>query len=117
IERLPADLAALDNGEAVTKPAQQPSEQVQTQGLTLQQLTADERDRLGLGDNGIRVSAVETGAGAAAGLRVGDVLLADGKHRVQPPAASADRVKGEQGPLALLVWRHGERLYLALQPD
>src|SRR5699024_6735584 len=39
IERLPANLAALDNGEASTKPAQQPSEQVQTQGLTLQQLT------------------------------------------------------------------------------
>src|SRR5699024_2601844 len=114
IETLPADLAALAAGGAGGATQHSP-QQVHSQGLTLQQLDADERKRLGLGDNGVRVAALEAGAGAEAGLRVGDVILAVGKHWVDSPATFTALVKDHDGPLALLVWRDGDRLYLALR--
>lgn len=114
IKPLPVDLAALSRDEAT--PAQTP-EQQQTQGLTLQQLSADERAQMGLGDNGIRVVGVDDGAGAEAGLLTGDVILAVGKDWIRSPAAFVAAIKNHNNPLALLVWRHGDRLYLALQPQ
>lgn len=114
IGALPADLAAL--GDADPAQHNDAPQRVHTLGLTLEALTPEQRQRLGVGDNGVRVTAISAGAGAEAGLRVGDIILAVGKHWVDAPAQFVRRIEQASGPVALLVWRDGARLYLALQP-
>lgn len=112
---LPDDLAALGDAGQPPQHNEEP-QRVHSQGLTLEALTAAQRQRLGVSANGVRVVAVTAGAGARAGLRVGDIILAVGEHRIDTPAQFVAQVAQGNGPVALLVWRDGARLYLALQP-
>ena len=114
IGTLPKDLAALDHPDTEQDDTQ---EQTRSQGLTLELLDSKARERLGVKDHGVRVTTVAAGAGADAGLQSGDIVLAVGKQWVDSPAALVEQLAQADGPVALLVWRDGERLYLALYPQ
>lgn len=116
IGTLPTDLAAL-GGQGNPEQPRDSRARLEELGLTLESLSADERSSLGLGDSGVRVSGVGEGTGARAGLRPGDIILAVGKHRVDSPAAFVKQLSEGDGPKALLVWRNGQRLYLAMHPE
>lgn len=83
-------------------------------GLRLRGLTEEERRETGLEQGGVRVVDVDRGAGADAGLRPGDVILGLGAERIRDADTLRERLAGMEGTVALLVWRDGARLYLAL---
>src|SRR5699024_1848019 len=85
IGALPKDLAAL-GAPAEPEQPEQTLKRTQSQGMTLERLTAEQRSQLGLGGNGVRIAKVQDGAGARAGLQPGDVILAVGKQWVDSPA-------------------------------
>lgn len=113
IEVLPRDLTTPDTSTK-QESAGQTTTRLEALGLTLKPLTADQRSRLALGDHGVRVTDVEDGAGARAGLQPGDIILAVGKSWLKSPDALGQRLSKANGPVALLVLRDGQRLYLAL---
>ncbi len=89
-------------------------------GLTVQNLTPEIAENLGMGDvKGVVVTRVEPGRPAdEAGLRRGDVILevnrqrGRGRDRVQQSVAGARR-----GKSVLLLVRRGENtIFLALKP-
>jgi serine protease Do len=84
-------------------------------GMALRELTAAERESLGV-DFGLVVSRVLAGPAAASELLAGDVILAVGEQPIRSrrefDELVASRAKGE--PLALLVRRGEAVLYVAL---
>ena len=90
------------------------NEEASVLGLRLRGLTDEERRETGLEQGGVRVVDVDRGAGADAGLRPGDVILGLGAERIRDAATLRERLAGMEGSVALLVWRDGTRLYLAL---
>lgn len=116
IGELPKKLAMTRSPEPSKK--QDVPEQLTSQGLTLEALTEDERRRLGIKGHGVRITDVSQGPGAKAGLKAGDIILAVGKQWIDTPAAFAQRMNNaDAGPVALLVVRDGERVYLAIRPE
>lgn len=116
IGALPEDVTALDGDADESAPQDAPA-RLESQGLTLEQLTAEQREQLGLGDNGVLVSAIRHGAGAEAGVQRGDIILAIGKHWLQSPPDFTAALANGDSPVALLIWRDGQRLYLAMHPS
>ncbi|ERJ18280.1 serine protease Do protein [Salinisphaera shabanensis E1L3A] len=110
IEKLPKDLAAATAPAEEEKPLEQPY------GLTLESLDTAARRELELDQGGVRVTDVADGAGAQAGLEPGDIVLAVGSRHVEDVAALRNALDNADGPVALLVWREGTRLYLAMRP-
>jgi serine protease Do len=84
--------------------------------LTLESLDTAARRELELDQGGVRVTDVADGAGAQAGLEPGDIVLAVGSRHVEDVAALHNALDNADGPVALLVWREGTRLYLAMRP-
>ncbi|MES1930059.1 protease Do [Salinisphaera dokdonensis CL-ES53] len=111
IEKLPKDLLA--GGPTKDKA---PEQAKQPFGLTLESLDTAQRRELELEQGGVRVTEVAEGAGADAGLQPGDVVLAVGSKNVEDVAALRKALKTADGPVALLVLREGNRLYLAMRP-
>ena len=111
IEKLPKDLLA--RGGAGEQPAEKTR---QPYGLTLESLNTAQRRELELEQGGVRVTEVGEGAGAQAGLQPGDVVLAVGSKNVEDAAALRAALEAAKGPVALLVLREGNRLYLAMRP-
>lgn len=110
IEALPEDLMTRAGGGEPRR------EQSRPYGLTLEPLDETERRRLDLEQDGVRIGAVAEGAGAEAGLQPGDVVLAVGSEKVGSPEALREALEAADGPVALLVVREGNRLYLAMRP-
>lgn len=121
-ERLTLTLGEVpDNGPVAALPdngndgdAGQPDAAAQALGLGLRTLAAEEWRELGLEQGGVQVTSVAEGPGAQAGLQAGDVILGVGAERITDAKALERRLGDAQGPVALLVWRDGSRLYLAL---
>ncbi len=112
IEALPQDL--MQRGRSPVP--EEPAEDTRINGLTLEELSDQARDELGLSDDaGVEVVAVDEGAGARAGLQPGDIILAVGREQVGSVAALREYLGEAEGPVALLVLREGNRLYLALR--
>jgi len=111
VEKLPSDLAA-----ASASPDQAQSKRKQPYGLSLESLDTAARRELELEQGGVRVTEVDEGAGAQAGLQPGDVVLAVGSTQVEDAGALRAALKAAEGPVALLVLREGNRLYLAMRP-
>ncbi|WP_423820934.1 DegQ family serine endoprotease [Salinisphaera sp. SPP-AMP-43] len=84
-------------------------------GLSLESLDTKQRGTLGLDRGGVRVTEVTPGPGAEAGLQAGDVILSVGSTDVEDRQAVLDALRAADGPVALLVWRDGVRLYLPMQ--
>lgn len=110
IEKLPAHLAG-----AGALPGPEPEDQ-QPFGLTLESLDMAGRRELGIEQGGVRVTDVGAGAGADAGLQPGDVVLAVGSRNVEDATTLRATLGEADGPVALLVLRDGNRLYLAIRP-
>lgn len=89
-------------------------------GMSLEQLTPDTAQRLGLRGNeqGLVISELDpSGAAAAAGLAEGDVILEVNRQAVRS-ASDFDAAMGRSSgrPALLLVNRRGNSIYLTLQP-
>jgi serine protease Do len=86
-------------------------------GLTVQELSADERNKAKVVSGGVRIAAVAAGAGREAGLEAGDVILSISGQEVDSLARYGE-VIGRLTPgqtVPLLVQRQGSPLFLALQ--
>lgn len=86
-------------------------------GLTVQDLSADERSKAKVISGGVRVSGVGPGIGREAGVQTGDVILSISGQEVDS-AARYREVVGRLTPgqsVPMLVQRQGSPLFLALQ--
>ena len=99
-------------------------EEKQMMGLTLQPLTADNAEQLGLraGSDGLVVTAVDEASDAfEKGLRAGDVITEAGQQAVVSLKDLEDRVAeakdGGRKSLLLLVRREGNPRFVALPLD
>ncbi len=88
-------------------------------GLKLGELSAEQREQLGLEKGGLLITDVEEGPGARAGLRPGDVLLKLAGREVEDLAQFRELVKGlpTGRPLPLLVLRGDAPMFLAMRLD
>jgi serine protease Do len=84
--------------------------------IVVSDLTKAQRAKTGIGEVGVLVKEVAEGPAARAGIRPGDVILRIGSHDVRDAAQLARLVgklpKGK--PVPVLIWRHGNTLFLAL---
>jgi len=121
------DQSDTDSSQAPHKPKAPPQDRGQSQGqgttqgpplgLTVQDLSADERSKAKVVTGGVRLSAVGPGPGREAGLQTGDVLLSIAGQEVDT-AARYGEVVGRLTPgqtVPMLVQRQGSPLFLALQ--
>ena len=88
-------------------------------GLTVRDLSDEERASLDIGDQGVLVSAVSDGPGKRAGIREGDLILMlnnekilDGDHFMR---LAAELPQGKA--ISVLVQRDGSPIFLALKPE
>ena len=104
-----AEIAVLDAGD---KPAPQ-----SRLGLKVKSLTPEQRSQLQVASGGVRVVAVNPGAGREAGARVGDIILTLGGKEVDSPQTleqiASQLAPGQPAPM--LVQREGVPLFLALE--
>jgi len=106
--QIEARLMAL-NGKVLAKGNQEGDAGL---GLTVRPLTEAER-AAGLSD-GVRVTAVE-GAAERAGLRPGDVVVSVDRQPVNEPRRLGELTRKTGKPLAFLVERDGERIYVPVK--
>ncbi|TCT20985.1 DegQ family serine endoprotease [Thermomonas haemolytica] len=88
-------------------------------GIVGQDLTAEQRQRLGLqGKEGVLIARITGDAARDAGLQPGDVVLAVGRNDVGSAAAldAQLRAAGTDKPVMLLVRRGGGTRYVAVNP-
>jgi serine protease Do len=110
-----SDEALAGNGAPErAKPRAKPS----SSGITVSDLTAEQRKSLNVSKGGVYVTGTQ-GAAARAGIRRGDVILAINNHDVR----SADEFHREMGKLekgkvvALLVRRENNSIYIPLRVE
>lgn len=87
-------------------------------GLTLSELSRNQRRQLGVSDGGVLVADVRAGGVAAtSGLMPGDVILSVAQQPVNTVDAFRDQLLASrgQGAVPLLVQRRGSTLFLALE--
>ena len=123
---LTATLTALDE-EAVAAAGETPRDsqapaapaQANALGIVGQDLTAQQRSRLGLQPGeGVLIARIDGQAAREAELRPGDVILAVGRNDVGSAAALNAQLKaaGTGKPLMLLVRRGGGTRYVTVNP-
>lgn len=120
-------LTRLEDGSARTAPerprpqnAAAPGRASNVLGLVAADLSATERERLGLrGAEGVRVDRVDAGPARSAGVRPGDVVLRVGTRPVSS-ASDLDRALsgvGKDDTVMLLIRRGGANRFLAVGPE
>lgn len=104
--------------EARALPASLPRGETAPQGLAVRDLRPEERRRLGLGEGGVVVERVEEGPARQAGIGAGDVILMLNQQQVRDARHFTRLLEGLPAgrPVAVLVQRGGETLFLALRP-
>lgn len=122
---LTATLGALDDAAAVVEGGAEgraPNAQAQQGnplGIVGQELTAQQRNQLGLkADEGVLIARIEGDAAQQAGLRRGDVVLAVGRTNVGSVKGldAQLRAAGTGKPVMLLVRRGGGTVYVTVDP-
>lgn len=100
----------------------EPQEQVATRrpdaapgklGLAVRPLTDEEKRQLGTGGSGMMIENV-SGAAARAGLRPGDVVLSINNQPVSTAEQFAKLADSGQGPIALLIQRGDNKIFIPL---
>ncbi len=88
-------------------------------GITIAELTREQRSQSGLKDLGVRVVSVEEGPAKRAGIRPEDVILMLANKEIRSPKEFAQRAASlpAERSVALLVQRDGRPLFLALKTD
>jgi serine protease Do len=86
-------------------------------GLTVADLTEEQRAELDVENNGVLVRKVGEGPASVAGIRPGDVLLMVNNVRIESTAQFKDVVEGlpKGKAVAVLVQRQGEPQFLAMR--
>ncbi|MEE8188125.1 MAG: DegQ family serine endoprotease [Kiloniellales bacterium] len=114
-------VAAVTEGPGQDEPE---SSEVPDLGLRLGKLTAELRERFGLGEktDGVVITDVDSaGSGAEKGLKPGDVIVEIDQEEVRSPAEVADRVKKAKDEgyrvVTLLVFREGDFQWIAVRID
>ncbi|TVP83471.1 MAG: DegQ family serine endoprotease [Thioalkalivibrio sp.] len=113
IEPLPEDVAS-------GRGAPQPTPEARPQsllGMQIEPLTAEERDALGLEDEGVRVAEVTGNPARAAGIRSGDVIVQFGGEPVSSPQAFREGVEAASAgrSVPVLLHREGTPVFIALR--
>ena len=88
-------------------------------GLTVRDLSDEERASSGIADHGVLVSEVAGGPAKRAGIREGDVILMLSNEKVTS-SEDFERLASQlpEGKAAsVLVQRQGSPIFLALKPD
>lgn len=107
----------LTVGEAEANPdavaaagAQTPPASANRLGMALQNLTAEQREQMGLEDEGgVLIGRVTGGPAARAGLQRGDVILRVGRDNIDSISAFNEAVEGvKAGDSVMLLVRRGE---------
>jgi serine protease Do len=117
VETLAVTIAELKDEEVAAA-----SQEEETFGLTVQSLTPDIAESLGLGSDvkGVVVTSVEPGSTAdESGLRRGDVILEVNREAVKDLAAYRKALKAAgKGKTVLFLVRRGDNsIFLALKPE
>lgn len=116
---LPVVVAELDDsvaaaaGSAPAAPASRDA-----LGLVVRDLSADEREAAGLGEEGVVVEQVQGTAARRAGLRRGDIVLMVGRQRVASAAEFGERAAAvPAGQAVMLLVRRGDATsFIAVRP-
>jgi serine protease Do len=110
-----------DGDVALTKePPRQPGiAEIDRLGLTVKDLSAQQRETLSAEDNGVLVTDVTEGAAAAAEVREGDVILMIDDHEVRDAAHFESLVEGlgAGASASFYVLRRGNPLLLGFKTD
>lgn len=96
----------------------EPSHQEQRFGVSVSDLTAEQRAELGIEEDGVLVDEVRPGPAAAAGIRAGDIILMLNNRKVKGATdfrAQLDELPQDKS-VAVLVQREDSALFLALRP-
>lgn len=109
------EMPSADSVAAASPPAQAKNGGESALGITVVGLT-DEEKKAARVNHGVKVTAVE-GAGAAAGVTVGDVILTVGNTDVSSPKQFAELAgKTEAGkPLGMMVQRGGQAQWVLVR--
>ena len=110
------ELAAATGESPQPKPAQDTG----LLGLTVRDLTPEEREESGVSEGGVMVTEVKEGPARAAGIRAGEIILMVRNHRLDGVEDFRDQIaklaKGK--PVALLVQeKDGSRWLTMTLPD
>ena len=88
-------------------------------GLTVRELTDEQREQLAVEDHGVLVADVRDGPARKAGIREGDVLLMLNNEKIADAAAFREQVGDLPAgkAVSVLVQRQGNPIFLALKAD
>jgi len=117
IGELPAEEALAGMGSGRPKPAEDGSFEAERVDLTVRDLTAEEREELGIEAEGVLVTDAGRGAAFDAGMREGDVVVQVDNRKVR----SVDEFEKLMSTLesgravAVLVQRRGGPLFMAMK--
>lgn len=119
---VPVTVAELGAGDGAAAAPATPGGQTSGEnalGIVVRTLTAEQRQQLGLGDEGVLVERVNGQAATRAGIQPGDVVLAVGRQRIGAVAdferAAASARAGQA--IMLLVRRGDANVFVAIRPD
>ena len=113
IDALPEEIA-MGRRVAPAAPETQPQSVL---GMQIEPLTTEEREMLGLDDEGVRVAEVTGNPARAAGIRSGDVIVQFGGDPVASPQALRERVEAASAgrSVPVLLHREGTPVFIALR--
>lgn len=88
-------------------------------GLTVIDLTAEQRDEQDIKENGVLVEDVSPGPASRAGVRKGDIILMLNNTKVKDSAHFKELAKNlpKEKAVSVLVQRQGNPIFLALKTD
>lgn len=119
-KKLNVKIGKLDEDRRVASTGTGPNEaqgnKVKKLGMTLSDLSKAEREKLKV-EHGVRVEKVDSGPARTAGLQAGDVIVAVGSKSVTNAKALRKQLEKAKKPVALLIRRDGNPLFLALDPS
>jgi serine protease Do len=106
-----------DEDETVLGPAEPGAETVKRLGLSVSDLSPEQREQLEVPQNGVLVQGVGPGAATDAGIRRGDVIMRIQDQTIKDLSHFNEVVKGlpTGKSIAVLVQRHGGSLFLAMK--
>lgn len=103
---------------ASAAPAKPAAPGVTAMGVTVVDLTADERKKLGVAAGGVRVTE-SAGIGASAGIAIGDVILTVGNTDITSAEQFVKLVESatKDKPVGMMIQREGQTQWVLVRPQ
>ncbi|MDZ7754307.1 MAG: DegQ family serine endoprotease [Gammaproteobacteria bacterium] len=121
VQALKVTIDELPDDETLQKASGQLQDgrRIERIGLTIEELSPEQREELQVPENGVLVTEVEDGPASRAGIRQGDVILMMNNLQVSDAKALKDMVDGLPAgkTVPLLIHRQGSPLFLALRTE